>query len=159
MLSGFNTNVRHRGVLFHVQTEDSGRSHPHVITHLYHGGTILASEKSSYRELLEEGDLQNKVRGLMEGQHAAMLKRLRGGELDEILAERLGPEIFAVTSTKTAGASGHTQRAPAPPPSAPTPPAAALTPRPSDRPLDELILDYLVDNTRRVRRQRSAKLE
>jgi hypothetical protein len=159
MLSGFNTNVRHRGVLFHVQTEDSGRNHPHVITHLYHGGTILASEKSSYKELLEQSDLQNKVRGLMEGQHAAMLKRLRGGELDEILAERLGPEVFASTSTKTAGASGHTQRAPAPPPSVPVTPPAALTPRPSDRPLDELILDYLVDNTRRVRRQRSAKLE
>jgi len=161
MLSGFNTNVRHRGVLFHVQTEDSGRNHPHVITHLYHGGTILASEKSSYKELLEAGDLQAKVRGLMEGQHAAMLKRLRGGELDEILAERLGPEIFVATAAKTAGASGHTQRtgAPLPPPAATAPSAAALTPRPSDRPLDELILDYLVDNTRRVRRQRSAKLE
>jgi hypothetical protein len=155
MLSGFNTNVRHRGVLFHVQTEDSGRNHPHVITHLYHGGTILASEKSSYKELLEEGGLQAKVRALMEGQHAAMLKRLRAGELDEILAERLGPELFA--STKAAGASGHTQRTGAA--AAPAPAPAALTPPPSDRPLDELILDYLVDTTRRVRRQRAAKLE
>jgi hypothetical protein len=156
MLSGFNTNVRHRGVLFHVQTEDSGRNHPHVITHLYHGGTILASEKSSYKELLEEGDLQGKVRALMEGQHAAMLARLRGGELDDVLADRLGPEVFA--ATKAAGASGHTQRTGAPA-VAPAPPAPALTPRPSDRPLDELILDYLVDHTRRGRRQRSAKLE
>ncbi|HSJ96242.1 MAG TPA: hypothetical protein VLC53_04170 [Myxococcota bacterium] len=156
MLSGFNTNVRHRGVLFHVQTEDSGRNHPHVITHLYHGGTILASEKSSYKELLEEGDLQGKVRALMEGQHAAMLARLRGGELDDVLADRLGPEVFA--ATKAAGASGHTQRTGAPA-VAPAPPGPALTPRPSDRPLDELILDYLVDHTRRGRRQRSAKLE
>jgi hypothetical protein len=169
MLSGFNTNVRHRGVLFHVQTEDSGRNHPHVITHLYHGGTILASEKSSYQELLEQGELQAKVRGLMEGQHAAMLKRLRAGELDEILADRLGPEVFA--ATKAGGASGHTQRnspavaptrASAPPaPPAPARPAdrSALAPRAADRPLDELILDYLVDNTRRARRQRAAKLE
>jgi hypothetical protein len=89
----------------------------------------------------------------MEGQHAAMLKRLRAGELDEILAERLGPEIFASTSTKTAGASGHTQRAPAPPPSAPAAPPAALTPSPSDRPLDELILDYLVEAARRGKRR------
>lgn len=156
MLSGFNTNVRHRGVLFHVQTEDSGRNHPHVITHLYHGGTILASEKSSYQQLLEGGDLPARVRSLMEGQHAAMLARLRAGELDEILAERLGPEIFA--ATKAAGASGHTQRT-GESPAAPPPPAAALPPSSADRPLDELILDYLVDNTRRVRRQRSAKLE
>jgi hypothetical protein len=157
MLSGFNTNVRHRGVLFHVQTEDSGRNHPHVITHLYHGGTILASEKSSYRDLLEEEGLQAKVRSLMEGQHAAMLQRLRSGELDELLAERLGPEIFALSKDKT-GNSGHTQRTAAPP-RAPAPPAASAAARTAERPLDELILDYLVDNTRRVRRQRSAKLE
>jgi hypothetical protein len=156
MLSGFNTNVRHRGVLFHVQTEDSGRNHPHVITHLYHGGTILASEKSSYKELLRESDLPGKVRALMEGQHAAMLARLRAGELDPVLAERLGPDVFV--TTRTAGASGHTQRTGAAA-TASAPPVAALTPRPSDRPLDELILDYLVDSTRRTRRQRSAKLE
>lgn len=153
MLSGFNTNVRHRGVLFHVQTEDSGRNHPHVITHLYHGGTILASEKSSYRELLEQGDLTSKVRALMEGQHAAMLARLKAGELDEILAERLGPEVFA--ATKAAGASGHTQRTAGP--KQPPTPSPALTPPPGAaalRPLDELILDYLVDSTRRSRRQR-----
>jgi hypothetical protein len=158
MLSGFNTNVRYRGVLFHVQTEDSGRNHPHVITHLYHGGTILASEKSSYRELLDEGGLQAKVRALMESQHAAMLARLRGGELDEILAERLGPEVFA--ATKAAGASsGNTQRSAAAA-AAPRPTPAAAAPRAAaDRPLDELILDYLVETTRRARRQRAAKLE
>jgi hypothetical protein len=161
MLSGFNTNVRHKGVLFHVQTEDSGRNHPHVITHLYHGGTILASEKSSYKELVEESGLADKVRALMEGQHAAMLARLRAGELDETLAERLGPDVFAATTAakvaaKATEASGLTQRAAAPQP-APAP--QVLTPRPAgaaaDRPLDELILDYLVDNTRRVRRQRA----
>ena len=49
MQSGFNTNFRYQGVLFHAQSEDSGRGHPHIITHLYHGGTILVSEKTSSR--------------------------------------------------------------------------------------------------------------
>ena len=44
MIIGANTNVRHRGVLFHVQTEDSGRSNPHVISHLYHQGTIVQDQ-------------------------------------------------------------------------------------------------------------------
>ena len=44
MITGSNTNVRHRGKLFHVQTEDSGRRNPHVISHVYYRGTILASE-------------------------------------------------------------------------------------------------------------------
>ena len=154
MLSGFNTNVRDRGVLFHGQTEDSGRRHPHVITHLYHGGTILASEKSGYAELLEQEDVTGKVRALMERQHAAMLERLRGRELDEILAERLGPELFVVT--KAAGASGHTQRSAAPAPTPPSPPVSASRTAPAaDRPLDELILDYLVDHTRQTRGLRS----
>ena len=34
-LLGFNNNVRHKGRLFHIQTEDSGVRHPHVITHLF----------------------------------------------------------------------------------------------------------------------------
>jgi hypothetical protein len=156
MLSGFNTNVRHLGVLFHVQTEDSGRKHPHVITHLYHGGTILASEKSSYGDQLGEGDVAGTVRALMERQHAAMLTRLRSGELDAMLGERLGPEVFP--AAKPEGISGHTQRtaAPASPASLPAP-AAPFRRRASpsaDRPLDELILDYLVDTTRQARRPR-----
>lgn len=151
MLSGFNTNVRHRGVLFHVQTEDSGRKHPHVITHLYFGGTILASEKSRYGEQLGESDLAATVRALMERQHAAMLKRLRGGELDELLAERLGDDVFS--GVKPESATGHTQRTAAPEPALPTPAAAPARPAAAaDRPLDELILDYLVDTTRRARR-------
>ena len=58
MLSGFNTNFRYRGVLFHVQTEDSGLENPHVITHLFHGGNIMASEKRDYSEFVgaKDGD-------------------------------------------------------------------------------------------------------
>jgi hypothetical protein len=48
MLSGFNTNFRYRGVLFHVQTEDSGQQNPHVITHLFYGGNNIASDKQEY---------------------------------------------------------------------------------------------------------------
>src|SRR5512134_2103 len=108
MLPGFNTNVRHRGVLFHVQSEDSGRAHPHVITHLYHGGTILFSEKSSYAEFVDVADLPTRVRELMESQHRAVLTKLRKGSFDDSIRERLGavledPETRASTRpTETA---------------------------------------------------------
>ncbi len=94
MLTGFNTNIRHRGVLFHVQSEDSGRDHPHVITHLFHGGNIMASEKSSYAEHAQEADLEPFVRPLMEKQHKAVLKGLRAGKFDAVILERLGPDAF-----------------------------------------------------------------
>ena len=178
MLPGFNTNVRHGGVLFHVQTEDSGRAHPHVITHLYHGGTILASEKRSYAEQLEALDLSRRVREVMDAQHHAMLGRLRGGELDEQIEQRLGSDVFTKggAKSKSKSGSGHTQRANAdsePEPTIPpevarplaglttpilpvspavTAPPAAASPG-AERPLDELILDYLVEAARKRKRR------
>ena len=161
MLSGFNTNIRHRGLLLHVQTEDSGRAHPHVITHLYHGGTILASEKSAYGDLLASEDLAGEVRGLMEGQHRDMLKRLKHGELDARLRERLGPDVFGedASGDTASGATGPT--APASPEGvkepAPVPPTreAARGGEGEERPLDQVVLEYLVERARKPRRRRS----
>ncbi|MGZ3447656.1 MAG: hypothetical protein ACXU88_18380, partial [Myxococcaceae bacterium] len=52
-VSGFNHNITHAGRVFHVQTEDSGVNNPNIITHLFVGGNILASKKTSYAELLK----------------------------------------------------------------------------------------------------------
>jgi len=94
MLTGYNTNYEHRGVSFHIQTEDSGRERPRIATHLFHGGTILASEKADYADRLESPELAEEVKALMETQHKAMLRRLVSGELDGLLAERLGEDVF-----------------------------------------------------------------
>jgi hypothetical protein len=147
MITGFNTNVRHGGRLFHVQTEDSGRAYGHVISHLYFGGTILASDKHEYRDLLGAEDLDSAVRALMEGQHNAMVARLTQGAFDVVIAERL---------TDPAGHSGSGAAvaavAPAkPPPAAPPRPAAARAFGEgivSQKPLDEVILEYLVEKAR-----------
>ena len=97
MVGGFNNNFRYRGILFHVQTEDSGVSNPHVVTHLFHGGNILSSEKLDYSGKLElgEDELEEVVRELMETQHKAMLKRLQRGLHDKVILERLGAQAFS----------------------------------------------------------------
>jgi hypothetical protein len=95
MITGCNTNVLYRGKQFHVQTEDSGRANPHIISHVYHGGTIIASEKSSYGDRVDAEELDIKVRAKIELQHTTMLKRLTGGELDEVIDERLGGAVAA----------------------------------------------------------------
>ena len=57
---GYNHNLRHGGRVFHVQTEDSGLPHAHYITHLFVGGNIVASIKSSYVDLIgAEPDLRH----------------------------------------------------------------------------------------------------
>ncbi|MCP4604080.1 MAG: hypothetical protein GY847_26755 [Proteobacteria bacterium] len=92
-LVGYNTNVRHAGKLFHIQTEDSGVGHPHVITHLFTQGTILATKKTSYAHLLEEENLEAGIRLLMKDQHKGMFIELRDGVHDQITTEILGEPI------------------------------------------------------------------
>jgi hypothetical protein len=112
MLSGFNTNFQYRGVLFHVQTEDSGIGNPHVITHLFHGGNIMASQKHDYSALLDDEDMETAVRKSMEGQHKTMLKQLLHGEHDAAIGQRLGPDIFSVDAEVESPASSVTEDAP-----------------------------------------------
>lgn len=92
-LLGYNTNVKHAGKLFHVQTEDSGRDHPHIITHLFTAGTILATKKQGYDHLLDVSDWEDRVRQLMKDQHKAMFVELRDGEHDAIASRIFGEPI------------------------------------------------------------------
>ena len=92
-LLGYNTNVKHAGHLFHIQTEDSGIEHPHVITHLFTSGTILATKKSSYQELVGAADWEERVRQMMKDQHKAMFVELRDGTHDAIATRILGVAI------------------------------------------------------------------
>jgi hypothetical protein len=89
-LLGYNTNVRHAGQLFHIQTEDSGREHPHVITHLFTSGTILATKKTPYDHVLDAPNWEGQVQQMMKDQHKAMFVELRDGVHDEIASQILG---------------------------------------------------------------------
>ncbi len=150
MIVGFNTNVRYRGRVYHVQTEDSGARNPHIISHLYHGGTILASERRDYSDQLGSDSLEIEVRALMEGQHKAILRRLKDGDFDALIGERLDGSAPAAPSDGEAATSPSLVDVEPPPP----PAAPAQAPRAfgdgivSEKPLDEVILDYLVEKAR-----------
>jgi len=83
MIVGFNHNMTYRGVCFHVQTEDSGIKTPHLITLLYHGGTIISSQKTSYADILNVDNLDTVIEDLAKEQHKGMLRRLKKGEFDQ----------------------------------------------------------------------------
>jgi uncharacterized protein YcfJ len=83
-LVGYNTNVRHKGKLYHIQTEDSGVQHPHIITHLFaDGGRIVASKKTDYAQHISTENLHDVVKKLMQDQHKAMFIALRDCVYDE----------------------------------------------------------------------------
>jgi hypothetical protein len=83
---GYNHNVRHRGLIFHVQTEDSGMKSPHLFTHLFHGGVIISSRKLVY----DNGSAEEVVKSLMQSQHKAVLKDLKAGTFDDKIDRYLG---------------------------------------------------------------------
>ena len=76
---GYNHNVRYRGVVFHVQTEDSGQQNPHLFTHLFHEGVIVSTRKYVY----DAGSNEDAIKGLMQAQHKAVMKDLRRGTFDD----------------------------------------------------------------------------
>ena len=78
-LLGYNHNVRYGGHIFHVQTEDSGPGNPHLFTHLFFEGSILASKRGQYEPSLPEDE----VRTMMQAQHKAILKELKQAAFDE----------------------------------------------------------------------------
>lgn len=120
-LLGYNNNVRHRGRVFHIQTEDSGLKHPHVITHLFaDGGRILKTVKTSYAEHVGTEKLEAKVRELMKAQHKSMFMSLRDGEFDHLVGlappppdpARLSLATIEAVAVASEDAAGPTSRAP-----------------------------------------------
>jgi hypothetical protein len=119
-LLGYNNNVRHKNRVFHIQTEDSGIKHPHIITHLFmDGGRILKSVKTSYAEHVEKDKLGDVVRQMMKEQHKAMFRALRDGEFDGVVDEAIAAGNRK--SDTNIAAQKQPAKVPPPPPSEPGP--------------------------------------
>ncbi|MDB4971418.1 MAG: hypothetical protein JWN44_7107, partial [Myxococcales bacterium] len=86
---GYNHNVRYAGRLWHVQTEDSGVNNPHIFTHLFHDGTILATKRIDYDPSSDSGVVQK----LMQAQHKAMLRDLKQGSFDDKITRFFGTPV------------------------------------------------------------------
>ncbi|MCM0080393.1 hypothetical protein L4X63_02210 [Geomonas sp. Red32] len=106
MVLGFNHNIGYKGEVFHVQTEDSGRANPHIITLLYRQGTIIASSKTSYADIIKVDQLETVVESIMKEQHKDMMRRLKSGEFDARIfgqAPQNAGEAPAATEAPAAG--------------------------------------------------------
>lgn len=126
-VTGFNHNIKHKGKVYHVQTEDSGVNNPHIITHLFVGGNILASKKTSYADILNAENLGEVVRELMEEQHKEMLRNLINGVYDGF--DTSGVRHYQPGQLGTAEDAAHArQAAPAAKAAPVAAPAAAFVP-------------------------------
>jgi hypothetical protein len=165
MVTGFNHNIKHKGKLYHIQTEDSGLENPHIITHLFVGGNILASKKTSYADIVGADNLAQVVRELMEEQHKEMLRNLINGVYDDIDAAYASQARAYQPGQIGAGEKVRLREGRPSSPGIPLPPevlAARQSPAPvlkaegaetlfgedliSEKSLDEVILSYLAED-------------
>lgn len=158
MITGYNTDIRHNEVVFHVQTEDKGLSNPFIESLVYVGGQVLASKRANYADLLAEGKEEKDIVALMDHQHRTMIAAIRHGKLDAKLQSLLaGKQTGQVPAGQipagqievplTRQSPPATTAVPEPPPL--PPPAAAARPAPAaparERTLDQVILEYLTN--------------
>jgi hypothetical protein len=167
---GFNHNIKHKGKMYHIQTEDSGLENPHIITHLFVGGNILASKKTSYADIVGAENLAQVVRELMEEQHKEMLRNLINGVYDDIdsayalQAQAYQPGQIHADGRRVQLQAGVSMQAPAGGPKALPPEVLAARQQPapvlrndgaetlfgedliSEKSLDEVILSYLAED-------------
>lgn len=95
MITGYNTDIRHKGVTFHVQTEDKGRSNPKVESLVYQGGAILDRRRTSYADVLGVEDLQTVVMKLMEEQHQAIIADIKAGRYDADRGDAFAQDLLS----------------------------------------------------------------
>lgn len=159
MITGYNTDVRHNDVLFHVQTEDKGVGNPLIESLVYVGGQVLASKRASYADLLAEGKDEKSVMAMMDHQHRTMIAAIRHGKFDDRVGEGhldRSPAPVALDGAAPAPPLRSAGTGPlvpparlgtgplvAPPPVAP--PGARPAERGVERSLDQVILEYLTN--------------
>lgn len=88
MLVGYNTNISYKGKVYHIQTEDSGKLNPVILTLLYSQGAILASKKTGYADIIADPEYKDTVRKIMMEQHKEMIKGLISGKFTGELQEK-----------------------------------------------------------------------
>ena len=122
VLTGYNTDIEHGGTVYHVQTEDKGRSNPFVESLVYASGEILYSRRTSYQDLVEQDVDADTVATIMDRQHREIVDSIGSGTLDELMAHddevASGDDTTIVRQPKSAAPS-------------------------SDISLDQVIVDYL----------------
>jgi len=97
VITGFNTDIEHDGVIYHVQTEDKGLDSPIILSLVYAGGTILASKRSPYEDLIAEGFSDEVLAERLKRQHRLICAAIHSGRIDDLkkMSVRRGKEAVS----------------------------------------------------------------
>lgn len=84
MITGFNTDIEHEGVVYHVQTEDKGLATPFILSLVYSGGRILASKRSPYKDLIAAGYDEEVLSERLKHQHRLICAAITAGRIEAL---------------------------------------------------------------------------
>lgn len=98
MITGFNTDVEHDGITYHVQTEDKGLQSPLILTLVYHGGAILAARRTPYDDLIDKGFQESTLAERLARQHKLICAAIKVGRLKD-LQRKSEPETATIIET------------------------------------------------------------
>jgi hypothetical protein len=105
VITGFNTDIEHEGVVYHVQTEDKGLDSPLILSLVYAGGAILASKRSRYEDLIASGFDEEVLAKRLKRQHRLICAAINAGRLEELkrMAGRPEEELSQPALTQPTG--------------------------------------------------------
>jgi hypothetical protein len=102
VITGFNTDIEHDGVVYHVQTEDKGLDSPLILSLVYVGGAILAAKRSRYEDLIESGGFSEDVlTKRLKRQHQLICAAINAGRIEDL--KRMGAKALEVSVKETVG--------------------------------------------------------
>jgi hypothetical protein len=92
MIFGFNTDVKHGGTVYHVQSE--ARENERLLqTQVFVRGRCIGKQTISYEESSSQADLsEKKMEEMLRSQHRSVLDAVREGRLDMVL-KKSEPEL------------------------------------------------------------------
>ncbi len=114
MITGFNTDIEHEGVTYHVQTEDKGLTKPIILSLVYHGGTILASKRSPYEDLLKANFSERILAERLSKQHRLICAAIRAGRIEDL--KKMTARDLAAARAASSVSSDSPLQLPDPPP-------------------------------------------
>jgi hypothetical protein len=89
MITGFNTDVPHEGLVYHVQTEDRRTDDPAFESLVYVGGSIVAKKLTPYSDKLSEGATEEAIASLLKRQHQVIIAAIKAGRIEELIQHTL----------------------------------------------------------------------
>jgi hypothetical protein len=84
VITGFNTDIEHDGVVYHVQTEDKGLDTPLILSLVYVGGAILASKRAPYKDLIAKGFSDEALSERLKRQHKLICAAINSGRINDL---------------------------------------------------------------------------